>query len=74
MMRNQAHMALDHLFNLGELLLGRQVPPEAREHLRNARREALLGVRAMVDHALTRLDEKPAGSGGARSIPVEDEA
>lgn len=73
MMRQQAHMALDQLLNLGELLLGRQVPQEAREHFRNARREVLLGVRSMVDQALTNLDQAQAAPGGARSIPVEEE-
>ncbi len=40
-------------------LVERMVPPEVRAHLRAARREQLLAVRALVDSAITRLDEGP---------------
>lgn len=77
MMRDQAHKAVDQLFSLGEMLIGRRVPPEASEHFRNARREALLGMRLVVDHALAKLDEEAARAEeqarGPRSIPVEEE-
>jgi len=32
------------------------IPPPVRTHLRNARREVLLAVRAMLDYAITRTD------------------
>jgi hypothetical protein len=34
------------------------LPPEAREHLVGARIEALLALRALVDAAITRLEEE----------------
>jgi len=33
------------------------VPPEYIQHRRAARREALLAMRSLLDHALKRLDE-----------------
>lgn len=38
--------------------LGRIVPPEATTHFRAASREQLLGMRALVDHWIRRLDER----------------
>ncbi len=41
----------------GRQLVGRVMPPDASRHFRNAGREQLLGLRAMVDFWLKRLDE-----------------
>ncbi len=41
----------------GKRLVGRVMPADATRHFRNAGREQLLGVRAMVDFWLRRLDE-----------------
>jgi hypothetical protein len=38
-------------------LMSRVVPPEASTHFRAASREQLLGMRALVDHWIRRLDE-----------------
>ncbi|HET7009984.1 MAG TPA: hypothetical protein VFI11_04345 [Anaerolineales bacterium] len=35
-------------------------PPEFIEHRRAARREMLLAARSLIDHALKRMEEKPA--------------
>lgn len=40
-------------------LVRRLVPPEARRHLRAARREQLLAARAFIDHWIERLDREP---------------
>jgi hypothetical protein len=76
MMRNQVHQVIDQVLDLRENLVGRRVPPEARQHFLAARREALLGVRVVVDHALQRLEQEAAEAdthaGGAQKIPVED--
>jgi hypothetical protein len=37
--------------------MNRIVPPEATTHFRAASREQLLGMRALVDHWIRRLDE-----------------
>jgi hypothetical protein len=41
----------------GRSMMDRVMPPEASEHFRNAGREQLLGVRSIVDHWISRLDE-----------------
>ena len=35
-------------------------PPEARKHMRTARKEQLLAVRVFVDHWIERLEKEPA--------------
>jgi hypothetical protein len=35
-------------------------PPEARKHMRTARKEQLLAARAFLDHWIERLDKEPA--------------
>ena len=46
----------------GRTLMNRVVPPEAARHFRNAGREQLLGVRSIVDHWISRLDEAESRS------------
>lgn len=41
-------------------LVRRLVPPEARLHLRAARKEQLLAARAFIDHWIDRLDREPS--------------
>ncbi len=61
----------------GRTLMDRFVPPEASGHFRNAGREQLLGVRAIVDHWIRRIDEADRRSAGAEvdappeSIPID---
>ena len=43
-----------------ESLLARLFPPEVQRHLRTARKEQLLAVRAMLDHWIERVDRAPA--------------
>ncbi len=40
-------------------LVRRLVPPEARRHLRAARKEQLLAARAFLDHWIDRLEREP---------------
>jgi hypothetical protein len=79
MQREQAHRLVDWLFDLGEQLARRCAPAEARTHFRAARREALLGIRAVVEAALAHVDEGYGQGGegsegarreGPRSIPI----
>ena len=58
----------------GRGLMARVVPEEASHHFRNAGREQLLGVRAIVDFWIDRIDEVEdrAGSGVRReSIEID---
>lgn len=74
MRREQVHMLVDALLDLGQSALKDRVPPEASEHFRTARREALLGMRALIDGALARQEQERAEAGRSRptSIPVEE--
>lgn len=41
-------------------MVSRFMPPEARRHLRAARKEQLLAARSFIDHWIERLDRPPA--------------
>lgn len=60
MRREQIHMVLDVLLDMGQKLTARPVTPEAKQHFKAAHKEVLLGVRALVDHAIDRMDAEPA--------------
>ena len=45
--------------------------PELREQLSSIQREALITVRALLDHYLQRLDEQPRGTSAVEDIPIE---
>lgn len=61
MRREQMHMVLDVLLDMGQKLAARQtVAPEAKQHFTAARKEILLGLRTMVDTALDRIDANSA--------------
>ena len=49
-----------------ESVFDRLVPAEARRHLRAAQRERLLAVRAFVDAAIKRTEDRPADEGRPR--------
>ena len=58
----------------GRGLMSRVIPVEASHHFRNAGREELLGIRAIVDFWIERIDEAEgrSGSGNRReSIEIE---
>jgi hypothetical protein len=58
----------------GRGLMSRVVPDEATHHFRNAGREQLLGVKAIVDFWIDRLDEADERAGGRvhrESIEIE---
>ena len=51
----------------GRSMLNRVMPPEAATHFRNAGREQLLAVRAIVDFWIDRVDESERRAGRDRS-------
>ncbi|MFN8629969.1 MAG: hypothetical protein U0838_06480 [Chloroflexota bacterium] len=58
-----------------DTVIGMLLPGEVRTHLRAARKEQLLAVRAMVDVWIERVDRKPDEPKGRRrheSITLED--
>lgn len=75
MRREQMHMVLDVLLDMGQKLAVRPMPPEAKQHFRTAQKEVFLGVRALVDSAIERMDAEPspAPSSGPHAIPIDDE-
>ncbi|MFZ5824333.1 MAG: hypothetical protein ACOY94_08405 [Bacillota bacterium] len=73
MNREQMHTLVDLMLELRGALLPKP-PQEAMAHFRNARREGLLGVRALVDHALERLEaeeQQAARQDRSKPIPLE---
>lgn len=48
----------------GRDLMDRVMPPEAGRHFRNAGREQLLGIRAIVDFWIRRIDAMESRAGG----------
>lgn len=74
MNRERLHGVIDMLLDMRESLLP-QAPREAMTHFRNARRESLLGVRVLVEHALEKLEaeeQKARADEGPRSIPLDN--
>jgi hypothetical protein len=69
-LRHHVHKLIDDLCDLRRALVEDRIPPEVREHCRNVRREALLGIRALVDGALARLEAQEARRQSV-TIPVE---
>jgi hypothetical protein len=58
----------------GRKMMDRVVPPEATRHFRNAGREHLLGLRSIVDHWLSRIDDADthaSDSGGRQRIEID---
>jgi hypothetical protein len=55
----------------GRSMLNRVMPPEAATHFRNAGREQLLAVRAIVDFWIDRVDESERRAGRDRSAVRE---
>lgn len=51
----------------GRHLMDRVMPPEASRHFRNAGREQLLGMRAIVDFWIRRIDDAESRAGGEPS-------
>ncbi|NEW05805.1 hypothetical protein GK047_07205 [Paenibacillus sp. SYP-B3998] len=48
---------MDGISMLHETIVKALIPIEAQEHFRSSHREALLGVRAVLDHSIEKLDE-----------------
>ena len=54
-----------------ELLRAAGGPGELRGQFDDVGREALLTLRALVDHYLERIDARPAGRGEVEEIPID---
>ncbi len=75
MVRDQLHKLVDDLFELRQSVVGDRIPAAARRHFLAARKEALLGVRSVVDHALSRVaaaEEQATRDSQPRKVPVEE--
>ena len=51
----------------GRRMMDRVLPPEASQHFRNAGREQLLGIRSIVDHWISRIDDAETRATGSTS-------
>jgi hypothetical protein len=70
---------LEGLTDLRETMLTAVAPAEARRHFRSSQREALLGLRALLDRSIDRLDEQassdphpPTAKPTSRSIKISE--
>jgi hypothetical protein len=48
---------MDKILELQETILTAFVPEEAQTHFRSSRKEALLGIRALLDHTIKGMNE-----------------
>ncbi|MCZ8519939.1 hypothetical protein [Paenibacillus caseinilyticus] len=69
---------LDKLMDVQEELFHEALPEKARSHFRSARREALLGLRALLDEAIEQTQETtdsknaPENRGGSSKIAIDE--
>lgn len=68
---------MDGISILQETIVKALIPTEAQEHFRTSHREALLGVRAVLDHSIEKLDERTIedgqnGKNAIRSITITE--
>jgi hypothetical protein len=70
MLREHLHRVVDAVCDVPRALLGDEHAAKACRHVQGAHREVVLALRAVVDGALARFDEKP---GGAPLVRVEVE-
>lgn len=75
MLREHLHRVVDKVFDVPRALLGDEHVTLACRHVREAHRELLFALRAVVDGALTRFDKKPDGKPLVRvEVEGEDES
>jgi hypothetical protein len=60
------------MLELRKTILSSFVPDEAHRHFRSARREALLGIKAILEHAVNQQDEQCATPPTSRSIEIKE--
>ncbi|MGG2196460.1 hypothetical protein [Paenibacillus validus] len=53
--------AVRNIFELHKTILASFIPDEARQHFHSSRREALLGMKAILQREIDRLDEQTTG-------------
>jgi hypothetical protein len=73
MLRERLHRVVAEVVDVPRALLGDEHAALACRHVREAHREMLLALRAVVDGALTYLDAKPGGEPLVR-VEVEGES
>ena len=60
-MNNESMLKImDGISMLHETIVKALIPAEAQDHFRSSHREALLGVRAVLDHSIEKLDDMRA--------------
>ncbi len=74
MNRERLHGMIDLLLDAREAILP-HAPKEALTHFRTAKKESLLGMKVLVEHALAKVEEEEqraqAEAEGPKAIPVE---
>ncbi|UUZ84105.1 hypothetical protein LJK88_10310 [Paenibacillus sp. P26] len=67
---------LDHALLLRESILAAALPEEAGRHFQQSRKEALLGMKAVLDYSIERIGEReadrPPGKKTSRTVDITD--
>jgi hypothetical protein len=68
---------LDSLSEIRNTILASFVPGEAKQHFLSSRREALIGMKVILQHAIDRCDEHGSGNAyqekhGGQSIEISE--
>ncbi|HET7657033.1 MAG TPA: hypothetical protein VFK37_01980, partial [Bacillales bacterium] len=51
---------MDHLFEFRNALMESLIPEEAQRHFQSSKREALCGLRDLIQHAIDKLEGQPS--------------
>jgi hypothetical protein len=57
---NEARQRASRITGLADLLPDWILPPEGKQHIRNARKEMLMAARSLLDAAIERQEQGPA--------------
>ncbi|WP_141431082.1 hypothetical protein [Bacillus sp. 03113] len=76
-MRNDIDLKImDHLLEIHETIAAEFIPAKVQHHFRTSRKEALLGMRSVLDYAIEKLDDidkrEVKKSDASRSIIISD--
>jgi hypothetical protein len=62
---------LGNITGLSDLLPDWILPPEGKQHVRNARKELLLAARSVLDRAIERQEAGPAPRRGVSRVEID---
>jgi|GEM_PF-4336218 len=74
--KEAAHRLLDHLLEIRETFQEKLLPDEAQKHFLRAKKERLLGLQALLGHAIQEMDneekKRPQQAPQGRKIDIAE--